>query len=334
MASPLFRPVCVTSRKELRSREALERSAGELAALNAVGKQVNATLDVDQVAQAVVKESLHAASPDVAMLFLREGQTLRLVAWRAQAGIAGHSETPLHRLGECLCGRAALAGQPTYSRHLHLDPRCTWNECKDAGFASFAALPLRSGADVIGILGLASATERDFESQATFLETLAEQASAGLQNAQLHGQIERHVAELEQRVLERTTELVAAKARAESADQMKSAFLATMSHELRTPLNSIIGFTGVLMQKLPGPLNAEQEKQLGMVRSSGRHLLALINDVLDISKIEAGEMNLAHVDFDLHAVSGKVGVDVCTSGRATGAGLQAGCGRQPHHAHG
>jgi signal transduction histidine kinase len=75
--------------------------------------------------------------------------------------------------------------------------------------------------------------------------------------------------------------------RAEEADRIKSTFLATMSHELRTPLNSIIGFTGILLQSLAGPLNPEQRKQLGMVQNSSRHLLALINDVLDLSKIGA-----------------------------------------------
>jgi PAS domain S-box-containing protein len=84
-----------------------------------------------------------------------------------------------------------------------------------------------------------------------------------------------------------------------AGDRTKSAFLATMSHELRTPLNSIIGFTGIVLQGLAGPLNDEQRKQLGMVRDSARHLLALINDVLDISKIEAGELRVALAPFDL-----------------------------------
>ncbi len=87
--------------------------------------------------------------------------------------------------------------------------------------------------------------------------------------------------------------------RAEAADRIKSAFLATMSHELRTPLNSIIGFTGIILQGLAGPLNAEQSKQLAMVRVSARHLLALVNDVLDISKIEAGQLEVAREPFDL-----------------------------------
>ena len=86
---------------------------------------------------------------------------------------------------------------------------------------------------------------------------------------------------------------------AEAADRIKSAFLATMSHELRTPLNSIIGFTGIILQGLAGPLNTEQNKQLEMVRTSARHLLALVNDVLDISKIEAGQFEVASEPFSV-----------------------------------
>ncbi|HEN21390.1 MAG TPA: transporter substrate-binding domain-containing protein [Desulfobacteraceae bacterium] len=82
--------------------------------------------------------------------------------------------------------------------------------------------------------------------------------------------------EMEQRIIERTAELAAAMEKAQAADQIKSAFLATMSHELRTPLNSIIGFTGIILQGLAGPLNEEQKKQMSMVQSSARHLLALI----------------------------------------------------------
>jgi len=78
----------------------------------------------------------------------------------------------------------------------------------------------------------------------------------------------------------------------ERASQAKDRFLATMSHELRTPLNAIIGFTGTLLMKLPGPLNAEQEKQLGTVQSSAKHLLSLINDLLDLAKIESGKVEL------------------------------------------
>ena len=103
---------------------------------------------------------------------------------------------------------------------------------------------------------------------------------------------------LEQRVAERTRELAAANDQLKELDRLKSEFLATMSHELRTPLNSIIGFTGILKGGMAGPLTPEQKKQLEMVHGSAKHLLGLINDLLDLSRIESGRM-----DLDLEPVS-------------------------------
>jgi PAS domain S-box-containing protein len=96
--------------------------------------------------------------------------------------------------------------------------------------------------------------------------------------------------------------LIKEKEAAESADRLKSAFLATMSHELRTPLNSIIGFSGILLQEKPGPLTEEQNKQLKMIQSSGVHLLSLINDILDLSKIEAGQVVPKMENFNLQEI--------------------------------
>jgi PAS domain S-box-containing protein len=102
------------------------------------------------------------------------------------------------------------------------------------------------------------------------------------------------------------------------ANQAKDSFLAGMSHELRTPLNAIIGFTGTLLMKLPGPLNEEQEKQLRTVQAGGRHLLALINDLLDLAKIEAGQMELKLSLVDCGSVVEEVAESLGQQARAKG----------------
>ncbi len=111
---------------------------------------------------------------------------------------------------------------------------------------------------------------------------------------------------LERRVQERTAELSAANLRLQELDRLKSQFLASMSHELRTPLNSIIGFTSLLRQGLTGPVNEEQTKQLGIVQRSASHLLTLINDLLDVSRIEAGRADLECEPFDFVDVLNEV----------------------------
>lgn len=110
--------------------------------------------------------------------------------------------------------------------------------------------------------------------------------------------------------------------RAEAANRLKSSFLAHMSHELRTPLNSILGFTGVLLQELPGPLNPEQRKQLGLVQASARHLLNLINDLLDLSKIEAGELKVGCLPYDLRELLERVVASVRPQAEAKGLALR------------
>lgn len=285
-----------------RAEQELQQRARELATINRLGHLVGASLSVDDLVQAAIDGIVAAVAPDLALVFLREGDRLLLRGSGPHDSRFSHGETPAHVVGECLCGLAAREGQPTYSTDIHKDPRCAWNECKKAGLRSFAALPLCRGEEVLGVLGLASGAERDFRVQAVLLETLANEIAIYLQNALLFADVQRHATEPEQRVKARTAELAAAKDRAESADRTKSAFLAAMSHELRTPLNSIIGFTGIILKGLVGPLNEEQTKQLSMVQSSARHLLDLINDVLDISKIEAGEMEVTSEAFHLGEV--------------------------------
>lgn len=112
--------------------------------------------------------------------------------------------------------------------------------------------------------------------------------------------------QLEGRVKERTAELEAANIQLKELDRLKSMFIASMSHELRTPLNSIIGFTGIILQGMAGEINEEQRRQLSRVKNSANHLLALIIDVIDVSKIEAGKVELLIEEFDLSALAREV----------------------------
>lgn len=189
------------------AKDALQRKAEELAVLNVVSQEVSASLSLNQVVRVALDGVVAAAHPDLALLFLREGDRLFLKLAAPENSKFTHEETPVHRVGECLCGQVANHKKPIFSLNIHNDPRCTWDECKKAGLHSFAALPLRSGDEIIGVLGLGSGTERDFEEETSFLETLSSQISIGLQNALLHEELERHAGDLEERVAERTSEL-------------------------------------------------------------------------------------------------------------------------------
>ena len=140
-------------------------------------------------------------------------------------------------------------------------------------------IPLKTGDRVIGALDVqASRTEAFTQDDINVLQTLADQIAVALNNARAYELAQQAMAEIRE------------------ADRLKSQFLANMSHELRTPLNSIIGFSRVILKGIDGPINDLQQQDLSAIYNSGQHLLGLINDVLDLSKIEAGKMELAFED--------------------------------------
>ena len=188
-----FTALDITARKQV--EKALQKRADELTALNALGRAVNATLSLEQTIAAALQGILNAVYPDLACLFLREGDRLILKEALPPSAREWLDAIPEHRLGECLCGLAMRERKPIYSPNMCNDSRCTREACKKAGMKSFAALPLINGDEMIGVMGLASAVERHYERQAGFLETLAGQVSVAAANARLFELAQRELAE-------------------------------------------------------------------------------------------------------------------------------------------
>ncbi|MBF0508859.1 MAG: PAS domain S-box protein [Deltaproteobacteria bacterium] len=292
------------------AQDELKERNEELRAINRIVSAVTGFLDLKAVLDQVLNEALDLVGLEGGTVCLvAPDEVLELTASRAVSNAANPDlVTSSVRVGDCLCGECARTLKPVILRNREEVLAYATLESTRGDLINFhAAYPLVTANRCVGVLCLFTRTEiKPSEHRLSLLETVTGQLALAIENSQLYEASHRHAVELEQIVAERTGELAQAKERAEAADHIKSAFLANMSHELRTPLNSIIGFTGIILQGLAGPLNPEQSKQLEMVRSSSRHLLALINDVLDISKIEAGQLEVARERFDLGASINKV----------------------------
>ncbi|HEX8312569.1 MAG TPA: PAS domain S-box protein, partial [Chthoniobacteraceae bacterium] len=195
---------------------------------------------------------------------------------------------------------AIQEGRTVPASYARTDPRTA--EFKDTylepnNLYSLLDAPIRAGGKLVGILchengGVPREWSLDEQNFASSMADLISISIEVAQRREAEFALREARDNLEVKVAERTRDLEEANERLKELDRLKSEFLATMSHELRTPLNSIIGFSGILDQGLSGPLNAEQKKQLGFVYSSAKHLLALINDLLDLSRIESGKMEI------------------------------------------
>src|SRR5262249_34941458 len=189
------------------------------------------------------------------------------------------------RKGEGVMGRATETREPiqigdiaapgVYESHLR-------EVLVKAGYRALLSVPIVREGQIIGSLSLNRKLPGDFSAEVIeVLRTFATRSALAIQHARLF------------------RELAVKSRQLEVASQHKSEFLANMSHELRTPLNAVIGFSEVLSERMFGELNAKQEEYLKDIYASGQHLLSLINDILDLSKIEAGRMELEVADFDL-----------------------------------
>jgi GAF domain-containing protein len=274
---------------ELRARtQELTRSVGQLTALGEVGRAVSSTLDLETVLTTIVSRAVQLSGLDGGVVFEYDEaaeEFLQRVATETGGTLAEVRRTARFRKGEGVLGRTALTLEPVQVPDITIpgayESRLRENLI-ESGIRAILAVPMVREDRLIGCLAVTRNHPGEFPSETIeLLRTFATQSALAIQNARLFREIEEKSRQLE------------------VASQHKSEFLANMSHELRTPLNAIIGFSEVLSDRMFGELNEKQEEYLKDIYASGTHLLSLINDILDLSKIEAGRMELELTDFHL-----------------------------------
>ena len=272
-----------------REEQWLDYSRRKIWALYKVVSSLNQPLSLEKILQNVtmilVDEEFFKVKRE-ALIFLidRETGTLNL---KYHLGIteeiAQYSQS--FKIGECLCGKAAREGRLIYCPDCSMNPAHTRN-LPGHGTHADICIPLKSRDKVLGVIHLHRDTGAGFSDEdMDIFEMIGNHVGMAIDNALMFEEIQNYSIELEKRVRERTIEL-------ERANRAKSDFLASVSHELRTPLNVIIGFSEVLKEGYFGPLNEKQLEYVEDILDSGRHLLSIINDILDLSKVEAGKVEL------------------------------------------
>jgi signal transduction histidine kinase/CheY-like chemotaxis protein len=271
--------------RALESRtEELDRKVTQLEALGAVGQAESFSLNLSEVLNTIITQAVQLSGTDGGSIYEYD-EDAREFRIASVFGTSPETFEALQRtrigLDDTFLGQAAALGRPLELPDLGgVLPDPYLSVLAEGGWRSLVAVPmLREGRIVGAMVVRRHAAGYVPQEICDLLETFAGQSALALINAKLYRQLERQSAALE------------------VASQHKSEFLASMSHELRTPLNAIIGFSEVLLERMFGELNERQDDYLRDILSSGKHLLELLNDILDLSKIEAGQMVLNRSQF-------------------------------------
>jgi len=268
----------------------LGRSVGELRALGEVSQAVNSTLDLETVLSTIVTKAVQLSGTEAGAIYGYDEQS-RELRLRATYGMNQELIDALTQrhigLDDSNVFSALAQREPTQIADLREGPASELNDIVlRAGYRALMVAPLMRGKDIVGTLVVRRRTLGEFaKNTVDLVKTFAAQSALAIQNARLFHEIEDKSRQLEE------------------ASQHKSQFLANMSHELRTPLNAILGYTELMADGAYGEPSEESLGVLKRLEANGKHLLGLINDVLDLSKIEAGQLELELSDYCMQDIA-------------------------------
>jgi len=279
----------ITERKK--DEESIRRRNEYLAVSAEIGKLITSTLDLNTIFKRTVQLINERFNLYYAAIYITEetGFNLDLREGTGEAGREMKAKGHTQQVDETtIIGKAASTGEALVITDADVNP-LHFKFPMLSNTKSEAVIPLKIGNRIIGVIDLQAEGRNAFpQDEITVLQTLSDQIAVAIDNARSF--------ELSQQAVMEMREI----------DRLKSQFLANMSHELRTPLNSIIGFSRVILKGIDGPVSELQQQDLTAIYNSGQHLLGLINDILDLAKIEAGKMELAFDEVNITDLTNSV----------------------------
>ena len=260
-----------------------QRANDELMTLSEITNSVTQSLNLDDILEKALQHVLSITGFESGLIGIVDRDT-RELKLEAHLGLPQSVSQHLqrHSLKGTLCERTFVQRKVTRVEDISRVRHTETGSLVALGFISFLGVPLESKGEILGTLCLFGLKQRKYSGvNLDMMRSIGQQVGVAIENAQLF--------EEQRATAEQLREL----------DKLKSQFLANMSHELRTPLNSIIGFSRVILKGIDGPTTDLQQQDLAAIYNSGHHLLNMINDILDLSKLEAGKMEIAFEEIDL-----------------------------------
>jgi signal transduction histidine kinase/CheY-like chemotaxis protein len=270
--------------QELRERER------ELQAFHIIHRQVASQISLEPVVKTILEQILEIMKPDLALFFLRDGKNLILKEVVPAQGGSVIRDSDHHEVGKCLCGLAAESGKSVYSYDMKNDSRCSMKECKQAGYRSFASVPLVANGIVLGCIGIASREPRDFQVSGAFLDAAAQDVTLSLKNALLYEQVKEYAEDVQKQLYERERleETLVQNQKLEAIGHLAGG----IAHDFNNILAAIMGYSELALLKSSEPETREYLE--GVVKASHR-AKDLIQQILTFSR--KGESNLMPLDL-------------------------------------